>query len=81
MDHMKSHMENHMESNDASGTSDWMRRFHGIERTEEQLVHTNNTAQNFCDAVDRTATDTTFEREPSQFSALLHALAPESLKK
>lgn len=70
-----------MENKNTNGASSWLKRFNNLERTEEQLLHTANTAQSFCDAVSRTATDTTFEREPSQFFALLHDLAPESLKK
>jgi hypothetical protein len=62
-------------------TSGWLKRFNNLERTEDQLLHTTNIAQSFCDAVERTTTNTVLEREPSQFYALLHELAPGILKK
>jgi len=70
-----------MENKNTNTASSWLKRFNSLERTEDQLFHTANTTQSFCDSVSRTATDTMFEREPSQFFSLLHELAPESLKK
>jgi len=71
----------HMGNKKTNETSGWLKRFNNLERTEDQLLHTANTAQSFCDAVERTTTNTAFEREPSQFYALLHELAPGILKK
>jgi hypothetical protein len=70
-----------MENKNTNGTSVWLKRFNNVESSENQLLHTANTAQNFCDAVGRISIDTSFEREPNKFYALLHELAPEGLKK
>ena len=70
-----------MKNQNSGNASGWLKQFQDVERSEEELIHTISTTRNFCDAVDRTAQNTAFEREPSQFFALLHELAPESLKK
>ncbi len=70
-----------MQDQKTTGLSGWLKRFLGIERTEEQLIPTGQTAETFCKAVASTATNARFEREPSQFFALLQDQAPETLKK
>ena len=69
-----------MENKNTNGTSGWLKRFNNVESSEDQLLHTSSTAQSFCDAVGRTSTDISLEREPNNFYALLHELAPEGLK-
>jgi len=70
-----------MQKQNKSEISGWLSRFQGMERTEEQLEHTAQTADGFCKAATAASEDAAFEREPSQFFALLHELAPEELKK
>jgi hypothetical protein len=70
----------HMENKNTIGTSVWLKRFNNAESSEDQLPHTENTAQSFCDAVGRISIDTSFEREPNKFYVLLHELAPGVLK-
>lgn len=70
-----------MQDQKMASLSGWLKKFLAIERSEEQLIPTANTAETFCKAVASTAHGVQFEREPSQFFALLHNHAPESLKK
>ena len=68
--------------NDTSGdVSGWLKRYHAIERTNEQLLATAQTADVFCASASTAVTAAPFESEPSQFFALLHDLAPSELKK
>jgi hypothetical protein len=70
-----------MENKNTNGNSGWLKRFNNVERSEDQLHNTANTAQSFCDAIERTSINTVFEREPNNFYALLHELARKDLKK
>ena len=70
-----------MQDQNKADISGWLSRFQGIERTEEQLVHTAQTADGFCNAAAAASEGAVFEREPSQFFTLLHDLAPDELKK
>ena len=70
-----------MQNENAGDVSVWLKRFHNIERTEDQLVHTASTADAFCTAAAAAIDGAPFESEPSQFFALLHELAPSELKK
>lgn len=70
-----------MQNEKTEAVSGWLSRYHGLERSEEQLVHTTATADAFCKAVETATRDVAFESEPSPFFALLHTLAPEELKK
>jgi len=70
-----------MPNEHASNGSEWLQRFTSVTKTEDQLVHTANTADAFSAASAAVNTGADFEREPSSFFALLHDLAPEELKK
>lgn len=70
-----------MQNENSGDVSAWLKRFHNIERSPEQLVHTANTTDAFSAAATAVAAGAPFESEPSQFFALLHELAPDELKK
>ncbi|NQW00389.1 MAG: hypothetical protein HQ483_11870 [Rhodospirillales bacterium] len=70
-----------MQNEKTEAVSGWLKRYQGVERTEDRLTPTAQTADVFCAASATASIDAAFEREPSQFFALLHALAPDELKK
>ncbi len=70
-----------MQNENATNGSEWLKRYNDVTKTEEQLVHTAQTADAFSAAAAKVNANSAFEREPSAFFALLHALAPKDLKK
>ena len=70
----------HMETKNTHVVLDWLKRFNNIERSDDQLIHSENTTQKFCVAIERTSMGTTFKREPNEFYAHLHKLAPKEMK-